>query len=245
VLPRTRWAKTVDDAYIAYQDFGAGPVTLVVILGWVSHLEVVWELPRFANFMERLGKTTRVLHFDKRGTGMSDRFAHPPDLEARMDDVRAVMDAAGVERAALLGLGDGGPPLAAVFAATHPERTIALCIDPYIHLRRTDDYPFGNTIEEFEEWLSSIMPVWGDEVAIFPEEHPTEERIRWEAKNARFGATPGSMAALSRMWFDTDVRDILSTVRVPTPVLQTESSWAGPEPAAYVAERIAGLASHV
>src|SRR6059058_4912465 len=75
VVPRTRWAKTVDDAYIAYQDFGAGPVTLVVILGWVSHLEVVWELPRFASFMERLGKTMRVLHFDKRGTGMSDRFA--------------------------------------------------------------------------------------------------------------------------------------------------------------------------
>jgi class 3 adenylate cyclase/pimeloyl-ACP methyl ester carboxylesterase len=240
VIPKTRWAKTIDDAYIAYQDFGSGPVTLVVILGWVSHLEVMWEQPRFARFMRRLAEKMRVLHFDKRGTGMSDRFVRPPDLEARMDDVRTVMDTAGVERAALLGLGDGGPPLAAFFAATHPGRTVALCIDPHIHLRRTHDYPFGDTEEEFEQWLSRVMAVWGDEVAIFPEEHPSEEVIRSEAKNARFAATPGSMAAFSRMWFDTDVRDILPTIRVPTLVLQMESSWAGPEPAAYVAERIPG-----
>jgi class 3 adenylate cyclase len=107
-------------------------------------------------------------------------------------------------------------------------------------LRRTHDYPFGDTEEEFEQWLSRVMAVWGDEVAIFPEEHPSEEVIRSEAKNARFAATPGSMAAFSRMWFDTDVRDILPTIRVPTLVLQMESSWAGPEPAAYVAERIPG-----
>ena len=240
MIPKTRWAKTIDDAYIAYQDFGEGPVTLVVILGWVSHLEVLWEQPRFARFMRRAAEKMRVLHFDKRGTGMSDRFARPPDLEARMDDVRAVMDTAGVERAALLGLGDGGPPLAAFFAATHPDRTLALCIDPHIHLRRTHDYPFGDTEEEFEQWLSGVVAVWGEEVAIFPEEHPPEEVVRWEAKNARFAATPGSMTAFSRMWFDTDVRDILSTIRVPTLVLQTGSSWAGPKPAAYVAERIPG-----
>jgi pimeloyl-ACP methyl ester carboxylesterase len=108
----------------------------------------MWERPRFQQFMLKLGERMRVLHFDKRGTGMSDRFERPPDLETRMDDVRAVMDAAGVERAALLGLGDGGPPLAAVFAATHPDRTVALCIDPHIHLRRSDDYPFGDTVED-------------------------------------------------------------------------------------------------
>ena len=109
-IPKTRWAKTIDGAYIAYQDFGEGPVTLVVIHGWVSHLEVDWEQPRYARFMRRLASNMRILNFDKRGTGMSDRFAQPPDLEVRMDDVRAVMDAAGVGRAALLGWGTGGPP---------------------------------------------------------------------------------------------------------------------------------------
>ena len=242
MIPKTRWAKTIDDAYIAYQDFGEGPVTLVVIHGWVTHLEVFWELPRSARFMRRLAERMRVLHFDKRGTGMSDRFAQPPGLEARMDDVRAVMDAAGVERAALFGWGDGGPPLAAFFAASHPERTVALCIDPHIHLRRTHDYPFGDTEEEFERWLAQPAAVWGDEVAMFEEDDPDDlEEIRHSAKMSRYGATPGSMAALSRMWFDTDVRDILPTIRVPTLVLSMEdSSWAGAEPATYVMERIAG-----
>jgi class 3 adenylate cyclase len=239
VIPKTRWAKTIDDAYIAYQDFGEGPVTLVAIHGWVTHLEVLWEQPRCARFMRRLAERMRVLHFDKRGTGMSDRFARPPDLEARMDDVRAVMDTAGVERAAVFGWGDGGPPLAAFFAATHPERTVALCIDPHIHLRRTHDYPFEVSEEEFEEWLSHLMTIWGDEVPLF-DDPPDAEYVRWEAKMSRFGATPGSMQALSRMWFETDVRDILPTIRVPTLVLSTEASWAGPEPAAYVAERIPG-----
>jgi pimeloyl-ACP methyl ester carboxylesterase len=109
VMPKTRWAETIDGAGIAYQDFGEGPVTLLVIHGWISHLEVYWEQPRFARFMRRLSRNMRVLHFDKRGVGMSDRFGRPPDLETRMDDVRAVMDAAGVERTALFGWGTGGP----------------------------------------------------------------------------------------------------------------------------------------
>jgi class 3 adenylate cyclase len=241
MIPKTRWAKTIDDAYVAYQDFGEGPITLVVIHGWVTHLEVSWEQLQFARFMRRLAERMRVLHFDKRGTGMSDRFARPPDLETRMDDVRAVMDTAGVERAALFAWGDGGPPLAAFFAASHPERTLALCIDPHIHLRRTHDYPFGQTEEEFEEWLSDTMAVWGDEVALFDDDPIDAESLRSSAKLSRFAATPGSMAALSRMWFETDVRDILPTIQVPTLVLSmTDSSWAGLEPAAYVVERIPG-----
>jgi class 3 adenylate cyclase/pimeloyl-ACP methyl ester carboxylesterase len=240
--PKTRWAKTIDDAYVAYQDFGEGPITLVVIQGWVSHLEVYWELPRWARFMRRLSERMRILHFDKRGTGMSDRFVRPPDLEARMDDVRAVMDAAGVERSALLGWGDGGPPLAAFFAATHPERTVGLCMDPHIQLRRTHDYPFGDTEEEFEEWVSAALATWGDEVQLFGDEpHADAEDLRFNAKLSRYGATPGGMVALSRMWFETDVRDILPTIRVPTLILSmTESPWAGPEPAAYVAGLIPG-----
>ncbi len=242
VIPKTRWAKTLDDAYIAYQDFGEGPVTLVVIHGWITHLEVLWELPRCARFMHRLARGMRILHFDKRGTGMSDRFSRPPHLEARMDDVRAVMDTAGVERAALFAWGDGGPPLAAFFAAAHPERTVALCIDPHIHLRRSHDYPFEDTEEEFEEKLSEDQREWGDEeeAEASPDDFPDAASARWFAKMSRYGATPGSMAALSRMWFATDVRDILPTIRVPTLVLSYEAPWAGEKPAAYVAERIAG-----
>ena len=140
MIPETRWAKTVDDAYIAYQDFGDGPVTLCVVLR-VDHPSPRCSgsiRPRLDS-LARLAERMRV-HFDKRGTGMSDRFARAPDLEARMDDIRAVMDAAEVDQAALC-LGRRRPPLAAFFAATHPERTVALCIDPHIQLKRTHDYP--------------------------------------------------------------------------------------------------------
>ncbi len=241
MIPKTRWAKTVDGAYIAYQDFGEGPLTLVVIHGWVSHLEVYWEQPRYARFMRRLAQGIRILNFDKRGTGMSDRFTRPPDLEARMDDVRAVMDAAGVERAALLGWGTGGPQLACFFAATHPERTVALCIDPLVYERWSS--VLGQAEEELEANVSEIVAAWGEEVATGYDDPPDDpEFVRWDAKIARFAATPGSMAALSRMWFETDVRDVLPTIRVPTLVLHKtwDGSWASPQMAARVVHLIPG-----
>jgi class 3 adenylate cyclase len=242
-IPKTRWAKTIDGAYIAYQDFGEGPVTLVVIHGWISHLEVYWEQPRYARFMRRLSSNMRVLNFDKRGTGMSDRFAQPPDLEVRMDDVRAVMDAAGIERAALLGWGTGGPPLAVFFAATHPERTIAMCIDPMVYERWSS--VFGQEEEEFERDLAQMSATWGEEDsgATGYDDAPNDpEFLRWDAKSGRFSATPGSMAALTRMWFETDVREILPTIRVPTLVLHKtwEGSWASPQMAERVAKLIPG-----
>ena len=214
-IPKTRWAKTIDDAYIAYQDFGDGPITLIVIHGWTSHLEVDWEQPRYARFMRRLASNMRILNFDKRGTGMSDRFAQPPDLDVRMDDVRAVMDAAAVERAALLGWGTGGPPLAVFFAATHPERTIALCIDPAVY---EGWYSVGMDTDERERGLAEMMATWGEESSNAEgyDDAPNDpEFIRWNAKSGRFSATPGSMAALTRMWSETDVRDILPTACRP------------------------------
>jgi pimeloyl-ACP methyl ester carboxylesterase len=125
-ITRTRHARTEDGASIAYQTFGEGDVDLVVAHAWFSHIEIYWEPPRFARFMRRLARGARVVHFDKRGTGLSDRLAHVPTLETRMDDIRAVMDAEGFERAVLLGWGDGAG-LAALFAATYPHRTTALC----------------------------------------------------------------------------------------------------------------------
>ena len=120
--PETLYAKTTDDVWIAYQILGDAPVDLIVVNAWVSHLEVDWEQPRIAQMLRTFGNDARVIVFDKRGTGLSDRISRVPDLEARMDDIRAVMDAAGSTRATLLGLGDGAA-LAALFAATYPERS--------------------------------------------------------------------------------------------------------------------------
>jgi class 3 adenylate cyclase len=250
VIPRTRWAQTVDGAYIAYQDFGEGPVTLVVISGWISHLEVYWELPRYTQFMKRLARHLRVLVFDKRGTGMSDRFDRPPDIGARMDDVRAVMDAAGVERAALFGWGTGGAPSAFFFAASYPERTIAVCTDPEILGRRVAGYPWGSDEEEEETDTAEMVKAWGDEekMATFgfgdrPEDAPRDPEFkRWQARNARFAATPGAAAAFSRMWYETDVRDILSAVSSPTLLFYRAdtSGHTGEEHARYLAQRVPG-----
>ena len=156
-VPETRWARTVDGACIAYQDIGEGPVTLLVVHGWVSHLEVYWEQPRYVRFLRRLSRNMRVLVFDKRGIGMSDRVAGAPDLGVLLDDVRAVMDAAGVESAALLGWGGPGPELAAFFAATYPERTVCFTLFGDLHYRQEPDYPWGETPEEFEEGLARII----------------------------------------------------------------------------------------
>jgi class 3 adenylate cyclase/pimeloyl-ACP methyl ester carboxylesterase len=252
VVPKTLWAKTIDGAYIAYQDFGRAPITLIVIHGWISHLEVYWEQPRFARFMRRLSKNMRVIHFDKRGTGMSDRIARPPDLETRMDDVRAVMDAAGVERAAILGYGSGGPPLALFFAAAHPERTLAVCTGCEILEREVPDYPWAVDEEEHERELATLMAIWGDEDRVEefvrfgfgegPRDAPIDdpEFLRWCAKFARFAGTPGSYSAFYRMWYETDVRDVLPSVRAPALVLYKAGAtgWEGRENGVYLAERI-------
>ena len=163
VVPRARWARTIDGAYIAYQDVGEGPVTLVLINGWVSHLEIYWEQPRYVCFLRRLSRNMRVLVFDKRGIGMSDRIGEgAPDLGVLADDVRAVMDAAGVEKVALLAHGSPGPELAAFFAATHPERTLCLAHFGCLHYRQEPDYPWGDPEEEMEAYLADL-DAWGSE----------------------------------------------------------------------------------
>ncbi|MCX6363709.1 MAG: adenylate/guanylate cyclase domain-containing protein [Actinobacteria bacterium] len=229
-VPRTRWARTIDGACIAYQDIGEGPITLVVIHGWVSHLEVYWEQPRYARFIRRLSRNLRVLLFDKRGIGMSDRVNGTPDLGVLLDDVRAVMDAAGVARAALLGWGSPGPGLAAFFAATYPERTLCLLIDGWIHFRRESDHPHGETAAEFEKSVSALSSTWGleDRIVDFvrqgygerPDDAPYDdlEFLRWNAKLARFAATPASYETFMRMWFETDLRPVLPTIHVPTAI---------------------------
>ena len=183
---------------------GPRPRHAVVIHGWVSHLEVYWEQPRYVRFLRRLSRNLRVLVFDKRGIGMSDRMAGTPDIGVLADDVRAVMDAAGTERAALLGWGGPGPELAAFFAATHPERTLCWVHCGSLHYRREPDYPWGEPEDEYEAALAALLRQWGSEAqarefisdgylkAARPPVPPYNEPdfIAWNAKLARFAATP-------------------------------------------------------
>jgi len=253
-IPETRWARTVDGACIAYQDFGAGPSTLVYVCGWVSHVEVMWEFPAWARALRRLAKNMRVLHFDKRGVGMSDRLSTAPSLDVQMDDIRAVMDSAGVERAALDAEGYISPALAAFFAATHPERTEALWLDGPVHYAQDENYPWGESEAVWEEWVDTFCPTWGTDKNIVLQAHdmfgdsPENESLfgdptfqRWLAKWSRYSATPNSVEKLDRMWRDTDIRPVLPTICVPTAVIAAPG--CEPEEAAaaeYVLARIPG-----
>jgi class 3 adenylate cyclase len=247
MVPKTRWATTVDGAAIAYQVVGDADITVVLIHGEFSHLEVFWEQPLFARFVWRLARNFRVLQFDKRGMGMSDRVPGALDLDTRMDDVRAVMDAAGVERAALLAYGYGGPAVAVFFAATQPERTLAVCINGSIDDRRTADFPWGMDEREREDWVAACVAGWGDEDAVevmrdfgLGSLADDPEGRAWCARFMRMSGTPQSYANHEQMWHETDVRSVLSSVQAPTLVLYREAgqAWSSRERAAFLSSRI-------
>jgi len=158
--PETRYAKS-GDVHIAYQVAGDGPLDLVFVPGFVSHVEASWKSPTRAKFFRRLASFSRLILFDKRGTGLSDRTSHLFTLEQRMDDVRAVMDAAGSERAALFGISEGGP-MSILFAATYPERTTALVMyGAYAKRAWAKDHPFGWKEGEWETFFSNVENHWG------------------------------------------------------------------------------------
>jgi len=235
-VPKTRWAKTVDGVWIAYHDIGKGPLTLIFTNSMYSHLEVYWELPEFARFMNRLAAGVRVLNFDRRGTGMSDRVALTPTLEAQIDDAIAVMDAAGVERAAVYGWGEGSAAMAALQAGTHPERTTALIIDGWLATRWAPDFPWGVPPEDYDAYLARLVAIWGDDDHALeigqltcgnrPEDGRWDdpEFVRWHSRLARFSATPGSVEAFERHEYDLDAREIAGQLRVPTAVLLKEGN---------------------
>ena len=160
-----RYARS-GDVNIAYQLCGTGPVDLVFVMGWVSHLEYFWKEPSFARFLGRLASFSRLILFDKRGTGLSDPVTRLPTLEQRMDDVRAVLEAAGSKRAVLLGVSEGGP-MCSLFAATHPGQTEALImISTYARRLRAPDYPWAPTREQRERFLREIIEHWGGPVGL-------------------------------------------------------------------------------
>jgi pimeloyl-ACP methyl ester carboxylesterase len=223
-IPETQYTLS-GDVSIAYQVFGDGPIDLVIVPGWISHLEHAWEEPGLARFLQRLASFSRVILFDKRGTGMSDRVAGHSTLEQRMDDVRAVMDAAGSEQAALMGVSEGGT-MSVLFAATYPERTRSLILyGTMARMLWAEDYPWGMDPERAtrtdEIWFNN----WGTPVLVnfFAPTLQDDDHFRdWWARLLRLGASPGAALALLQMNRLIDVRDILPSIYVPTLVIQRE-----------------------
>ena len=243
--PETHYAQN-GEVNIAYQVVGNGPIDVVFVMGWISHLEYFWEEPHFASFLDRLASFSRLILFDKRGTGLSDRVpVHElPTLEQRMDDVRAVMEAVGSERAALIGVSEGGP-MCSLFAATYPEKTIALVmIGTYAKRIYDEDYPWAPTAEERQHFYDLLLTEWGGPVGIderAPSMADNSHFRDWWATYLRMGASPGAALALTKMNAEIDVRQVLPTVRVPTLVIhRTGDMCLKAEEGRYVAASIPG-----
>jgi serine/threonine protein kinase/DNA-binding winged helix-turn-helix (wHTH) protein/class 3 adenylate cyclase len=244
-VPEVRYARS-GDVNIAYQVVGDGPFDLVFVMGWISHLEYFWSEPSFARFLRRLATFSRVILFDKRGTGLSDRVPldQLPTLEQRMDDVRAVMEAVGCERAVLCGVSEGGP-MCSLFSATYPEKTMALVmIGSYARRLKGEGYPWGPTEADRELFFEEIRHHWGGPVGL-EERAPSvanDPAFRdWWAAYLRRGASPGAALALTRMNTEIDIRHVLPTVRVPTLVIhRTGDPCLKVEEGRYLAENIPG-----
>jgi pimeloyl-ACP methyl ester carboxylesterase len=219
--PPTQYAKSGETS-IAYQVVGDGPLDLVLVLGFATHLELQWEGAPFARFCERLASFSRLILFDKRGNGLSDPVPEVPTLEQRIDDVRAVMDAARSERAALFGVSEGGP-MSIMFAATHPERATALVLHGAM-ARTTEapDYPWGSPAEALRESAAEfIAPNWGRDaegmVELFAPSFTGDPRtLELLARLERNAASPAMVGQIFEMFLRTDVRDILPTIHIPT-----------------------------
>lgn len=243
MTPETRYAKC-GDINIAYQVLGDGPRDLILVPGWVSNVEVLWEEPAVARFLRRLASYSRLILFDKRGTGLSDRAGDLPSLETRMDDVRAVMDAVGSERATLCGYSEGGV-MCALFAASYPARTSGLImIGSYSRLKLAPEYPWGRSLETQQRFLDTIQREWGGPVGLDARAPSLahDERFRqWWARFLRMSASPGAIDALARMNYEIDIRHILPVIRVPTLLLHAKGDMAIDVHASrYMAEQIPG-----
>ena len=219
--PETHYARS-GDVHVAYQVVGDGPFDLVYVPGFVSHVELRWTVPTFARGLEGLAEFSRLILFDKRGTGMSDRVSGAPTLEARMDDLRAVMDAVGSRRAAIFGVAEGAP-MSLLFAATYPERTAALVLrSGFPRTMWAPDYPWGRSEDEYRQQVERELALYGPRAE-------AEAQVRaWEWVDAdvpaivdylRWCASPGALQALAAMNREIDVRHVLPAIRVPTLVL--------------------------
>jgi pimeloyl-ACP methyl ester carboxylesterase/class 3 adenylate cyclase len=235
------WYALSGDVSIAYQVAGDGPFDVVLVPGYVSHVELAWEAGFHGDFRRRLASFCRLILFDKRGTGMSDPVTGAPTLETRMDDVRAVMDAAGSERAALVGM-EEGTPMSILFAATHPKRTSALVLlGGYPRALWAPDYPSGWSESVYRSQLEADLKIFRDREGAARDftELFGEEPAKLVDYYRRC-TSPAMMAALNRMNAEIDVRPVLPLVRVPTLVLHGDRDYVPIEAGRYNAERIPG-----
>ncbi|HSI79435.1 MAG TPA: adenylate/guanylate cyclase domain-containing protein [Solirubrobacterales bacterium] len=243
--PATRYATTDDGVSIAYQVVGEGPQDLVLILPFVSHLDLAWDSPGSSRFLEQLGRLSRVILFDKRGMGLSDPVDVAPTLEVRMEDARAVMDAAGSERATIFGMSEGAP-MAVLFAATYPERVTALILWGAMARAAADvDYPWAPPREALVEANEELIaPLWGqgDTIEIFNPSLAGDPRAReLQARLERQTASPRRVRRLYEMFLDFDVRDVLALVQAPTRVIHRTGDRIVPVGAGrWLAEQIPG-----
>lgn len=241
--PKTRYAKS-GKLNIAFQVIGNGPVDLVYVPGWVSHIDMVWEDSRMSDFLTKLAKFSRLILFDKRGTGLSDRVSELSTLEERMDDIRSVMDEVGSERAVLFGHSEGGT-VSILFAATYPQRTVALITFGVFAKRKYSiDYPWAPKEKEREKFYNIIKKEWGNGQSmgldsIMPSLADNTNYYDWFAGYLRSAASPGAALALARINTEADITNILNSVKAPTLILhRTEDKDANVEEGKYIANRI-------
>jgi class 3 adenylate cyclase len=240
--PDIHYAKS-GDVNIAYMVFGGGP-DLVVAPGFISHLELGWEEPGVAHFWSRLVSFRRVIGFDKRGTGLSDPAPHAPTLEESVDDLGAVMDATGSERADILGISEGGT-MAALFAATHPSRVNALVLyGTYARVLEAPDYPWGVTGEELSKLLAIHDQGWGEGIGLgawAPSRRRDPQLRQWWARLQRLAASPGMVHNIFALYPKLDIRDVLPSIQAPTLVLHRRGDrMVNVELGRYLADHIPG-----
>jgi class 3 adenylate cyclase len=240
MAPKTRYVRS-GDLYIAYQVVGDGPIDLVYVPSWISQVEHYWEEPTVALYFQRLASFSRLIMFDRRGTGLSDPVVGTPTLEEQMDDVVAVMDAAGSRRAAVFAWLEGGA-MAALFAATHPDRTQALVLyEAMARMSWAPDYDWPPTREEREANLSRP---WGDGsriLALSPSAAENPRLVEWFARLERLSASPGTARKLAMMNADVDVRAVLPSISVPTLVVHRAGErFIDIRHSRYLAEHIPG-----
>jgi class 3 adenylate cyclase len=242
--PTTRYASSPDGTSIAYQVHGEGPLDLVFVPGFVSHVELLWEEPTIGRFMRRLASFSRLVLFDKRGQGLSDRPGRPPTLEESMDDLGAVMDAVGIEHAAIFGISEGGP-MSLLYAASHPERVSALVLyGTYARLTEAPDYPEGIRPEFLDRWGEAMRREWGGPVGVelwAPSERDNPDFARWWGRLLRQGASPSAALDLMDLYREIDVRPALPAIGAPTLVVhRRDDRLVPPRHARYLADHIAG-----
>jgi len=221
MTPETRYAKS-GDLSIAYQVLGSGSLDLIYVMGWVSNVEYFWQETSMNRFLRRLSSFSRLILFDKRGTGLSDKVVDLPTLEQRMDDLRAVMDAVGSEKAALFGVSEGGP-MSALFAATYPERTTALIMyGSYAKREWSSDYPWAPTPEQRQVFYDALKNGWGGVVdldTLAPSAMNDKQFREGWAAYLRHSASPADALALAKMNTEIDIRQILPAIHVPTLII--------------------------